>query len=105
MGQPRAVGDACRHCEVPRQEIGGDEDRHADRLDSLGACLSLHCARTANGAGDHGLAGPILGNLLVVSEVGLVTLSSCIVAALWMLIDPGERNPDHPKYRVLDADL
>ena len=34
---------------------------------------------------------------------GLVTLA-CIAATLRMLIDPGERNPNHPKYRVLDAD-
>jgi hypothetical protein len=58
---------------------------------------------TASGAGDHSLAGPLLGNVLVVSGAGLVTLS-CIVAALWILIDPGERDPNHPKYRVLDAD-
>lgn len=48
-------------------------------------------------------AGPLLGNVLVVGGAGLVTLS-CIVAALWMLIDPGERDPHHPKYRVLDVD-
>lgn len=58
---------------------------------------------TANGAGDHGLAGPLLGNVLVAGGAGLVTLS-CIVAALRMLIDPGERDPNHPKCRVLDAD-
>jgi hypothetical protein len=58
---------------------------------------------TASGAGDHSLAGPLLGNVLVVGGAGLVTLS-CIVAALWMLIDPGERDLNHPKYRVLEAD-
>ena len=58
---------------------------------------------TASGASDHSLAGPLLGNLVVVGGAGLVTLS-CIVAALWMLIDPGERDLNHPKYRVLDAD-
>jgi hypothetical protein len=58
---------------------------------------------TASGAGDHSLAGPLLGNMLVAGGAGLVTLS-CIVTALWMLIDPGERDPNHPKYRVLDAD-
>jgi hypothetical protein len=41
--------------------------------------------------------------VLVAGGAGLVTLS-CIAAALWMLIDPGERDPNHPKYRVLDAD-
>jgi hypothetical protein len=41
--------------------------------------------------------------VLVVGVAGLITLN-CIVAALSMLIAPGERDPDHPKYRVLDAD-
>ncbi len=58
---------------------------------------------TASGTGDHSLAGPLLGNVLVVGGAGLVTLS-CIVAALWMLIKPGERDLNHPKYRVLDTD-
>jgi hypothetical protein len=58
---------------------------------------------TASGLGNQSFAGPLLGNLLVVCGAGFVTLS-CIVAALWMLIHPGERDPDHPKYRVLDAD-
>jgi hypothetical protein len=58
---------------------------------------------TAGGAGDHSFAGPPLGNVLVVGVAGLITLN-CIVAALSMLIAPGERDPDHPKYRVLDAD-
>lgn len=58
---------------------------------------------TPNGAGDHSLAGPLLGNVLVAGGAGLVTLS-CIVAALWMLIEPGERDPNHAKYRVLEAD-
>ena len=58
---------------------------------------------TAGGAGDHSLAGPVLGNVLVVGGAGLVTLS-CIAAALWMLINPGERDSNHPKYHVLDAD-
>ncbi|MET4118258.1 hypothetical protein ABIB85_004708 [Bradyrhizobium sp. JR1.5] len=57
----------------------------------------------ANAAGDHSLTGPLLGNVLVAGGAGLVTLS-CIVAALWMLFDPGERDPNHPKYRVLDTD-
>jgi len=41
--------------------------------------------------------------VLVVAAAGLVTLS-CIVAAVWMLIDPGEQDANHPKYRVLDTD-
>ncbi|MBR1170145.1 MULTISPECIES: hypothetical protein [Bradyrhizobium] len=58
---------------------------------------------TAGVAGDASLAGPLLGNLLVAGGAGLVTLT-CIVAALWMLIAPGERDLDHPKYGVLRAD-
>lgn len=58
---------------------------------------------TTGGAGDHTLAGPLLGNVLVAGGAGLVTLV-CIVVALWMLIVPGERDPNHPKYRILDAD-
>ena len=58
---------------------------------------------TASSAGDHSLAGPLFGNVMVMGGAGLVTLS-CIVAAMWMLIDPGERDLNHPKYRVLDAD-
>jgi len=70
-------------------------------LSALGYLCTAHA--TASGAGDHSLAGPVLGNVLVVGGAGLVTLS-CIVAALWMLIYPGERDPNHPKHRVLDAD-
>ena len=81
-GNHGPLSDACRHCEDPRQETGGDDNPYDDRLDSLGAWLSLHCAATADGTGDHRLAGPILGNVLVVSGAGLVTFS-CIVAALF----------------------
>ena len=56
-----------------------------------------------HGYGEHGITGPLFGNLLVASGAGIVTLV-CIVVALRMLIRPGERNPGHPKYRVLDAD-
>jgi hypothetical protein len=63
----------------------------------------LCTAPAATGTGDYSLAGPPLGNALVVGAAGIVTLV-CIAAALWMLIDPGERDPNHPKYRVLDAD-
>ena len=58
---------------------------------------------TAISAGDHSLAGPVFGNVLVMGAAGIITLV-CIAAALWMLIDPGEHDPNHPKYRVLDAD-
>ncbi len=54
-------------------------------------------------ASGHGLAGPVLGNILVASAAGVVTLV-CFVAALRMIIRPGEHDPNHPKYRILSAD-
>ncbi|MGH6679625.1 MAG: hypothetical protein ACREDL_12025 [Bradyrhizobium sp.] len=61
------------------------------------------CTAPVTADGHHGLAGPLLGNVLVAAAAGLVTLVS-IVVALRMIIDPGESDPKHPKYRVLDAD-
>lgn len=69
----------------------------------LSALGYLCTAPAAAGTGDHSLAGPLLGNALVAGVAGLVTLA-CIVAALRMLIAPGEGDPNHPKYRVLDTD-
>jgi hypothetical protein len=69
----------------------------------LSALGYLCTAPAATGTGGYGLAGPLLGNALVAGVAGLVTLA-CIVAALWMLIAPGEGDPNHPKYRVLDTD-
>ncbi len=63
----------------------------------------LCTAPAASGSGGHSFAGPPLGNALVVGATGLITVA-CIAVALWMLVDPGERDPNHPKYRVLDAD-
>ena len=54
---------------------------------------------SANEAG----SGPVLGNALVAGAAGLVTLV-CFIVALRMLIAPGERNPNHPKYRILSPD-
>jgi hypothetical protein len=51
----------------------------------------------------HGLTGPILGNELVVGAAGLVTLL-CLIVALHYLVSPGERDPNHPKYRILSPD-
>jgi len=53
--------------------------------------------------GDDGLIGPVVGNLLVIALVGSVSLA-CFALALRMVIRPGERNLDHPKYRILSAD-
>jgi hypothetical protein len=69
----------------------------------LSALGYLCTAPATGGTGGHGLAGPLLGNALVAGVAGLVTLA-CMVAALWMLIHPDEDDPNHPKYRVLDAD-
>jgi hypothetical protein len=80
-GNHGPLSDACRHCEDLRQETGGDD---ADTILSTPGYLCTAPA-TANGAGDHRLAGPILGNVLVVSGAGLVTLS-CIVAALFRMV-------------------
>lgn len=54
-------------------------------------------------AGHHGLIGPVLGNLFVIALAGTVALA-CIALALRMTFRPGERNSDHPKYRILSAD-
>ncbi len=43
------------------------------------------------------------GNLIVIALTGAVTIA-CFVALLWMLVRPGERDPRHPKYRVLRDD-
>lgn len=49
------------------------------------------------------MGGPPLGNALVALAGGAVTLW-VIVAAIRMLISPGETDPSHPKYRVLRGD-
>ena len=46
---------------------------------------------------------PFLGVVLVAGLGSLATLA-CIVAALRMLIDPGETEADHPKRRILALD-
>lgn len=51
----------------------------------------------------HHLAGPLLGNVLVIAFAGLVTVG-CFLAAIGMLLRPGERDRNHPKYRVLRDD-
>jgi ascorbate-specific PTS system EIIC-type component UlaA len=70
-------------------------------LSALGYLCTAPAA--TGGAGDHTVAGPLLGNVLVAGGAGLVILV-CIMVALWMLIAPGEHDPNHPKYRVLDTD-
>jgi len=49
------------------------------------------------------VTGPLIGNLLVAGIAGVVTMA-VILAAIRMLLRPGEQAPDHPKRRVLDPD-
>lgn len=49
------------------------------------------------------MAAHWLGNLLIVAIFGLGTVA-CFAIAVRMLVRPGEKNPDHPKYRVLHDD-
>ncbi len=51
----------------------------------------------------HHLAGPFVGNVLVIAFASLVTVG-CFVAAIMMLLRPGEKDAHHPKYRVLHDD-
>jgi hypothetical protein len=52
---------------------------------------------------EHHLAGPLLGIAIVAGVCGLITLACC-VAAIWMLVRPGETDPRHPKFIVLRHD-
>jgi hypothetical protein len=61
------------------------------------------CASPPVHLAHHGITGPLFGNALVAGGAAIVTLA-CIVVALRMLVRPGEREPGHPKYRILDAD-
>lgn len=45
----------------------------------------------------------LLGSAFVVGAGGVITVG-CIVAALKMLIRPGEKAADHPKRRILAPD-
>lgn len=73
-----------------------------DRL--LSGLWDTICAAPQDaGANPHALAGPFLGNVLVASLSGLVTVA-CFVVAMRLLIRPGEGDPKHPKYRILSAD-
>ncbi|HLI11189.1 MAG TPA: hypothetical protein VKY65_06275 [Alphaproteobacteria bacterium] len=54
-------------------------------------------------SGSAGSAGTVLGNILVAGAAGVVTLL-CFAVALRLLIRPGERDSNHPKYRILRPD-
>ena len=51
----------------------------------------------------HHLIGPLWGNIVIVATAGAVTVA-CFVAALWMLIRPGETDWHHAKYAILRDD-
>lgn len=51
----------------------------------------------------HHLIGPLWGNLVIISVAGVITIG-CFVAMFWMLLRPGETDPQHPKYGVLRDD-
>lgn len=52
---------------------------------------------------EHHLAGPMIGIVVVGGLCALVTLA-CLVAAIRMLVRPGETDIQHPKYIVLHHD-
>jgi hypothetical protein len=52
---------------------------------------------------EHHLAGPMTGIFFVGGVCVLITLA-CVVAAIRMLIRPGETDVRHPKYIVLRHD-
>jgi hypothetical protein len=51
---------------------------------------------------DH-LAGPTWGNVIIIVVAGAVAIG-CIVAMVWMLLRPGENDPEHPKFTILRED-
>lgn len=52
---------------------------------------------------DHHMAGPLLGNLVIIAISGVITVG-CFIAMFWMLFRPGERDPRHPKYDIFRDD-
>ncbi|MEO6986676.1 MAG: hypothetical protein ABI155_15180 [Paralcaligenes sp.] len=51
----------------------------------------------------HHLMGPMIGNMVIITILGLGTIA-CFVVAIMLLLHPGEKNEDHPKYRILHDD-
>lgn len=49
------------------------------------------------------LAGPWIGNVLIIALFGMGTIV-CFAVAIRMLLRPGEENKNHPKYRILRDD-
>jgi hypothetical protein len=51
----------------------------------------------------HHLIGPYWGNVIIIGIAGAITIA-CFAAMFWMLRNPGETDPHHPKYSVLRHD-
>jgi hypothetical protein len=51
---------------------------------------------------DH-LIGPLWGNVIILTLAGAITVA-CFAAMFWMILRPGEKDPDHPKYDILTQD-
>ncbi|MDE2150555.1 MAG: hypothetical protein KGJ55_12170 [Gammaproteobacteria bacterium] len=49
------------------------------------------------------LTGPFWGIAAIVLIAGAITVA-CFAAMVWMLVRPGERRRDHPKYLVIDEE-
>lgn len=49
------------------------------------------------------VSAPLWGMVLVAGVAGVAALA-CIVAAVRMLLRPGERDPRHVKYQILRPD-
>lgn len=61
------------------------------------------CGHSIAVPGPDSAAWLVLLNIVILVIPALVTAGS-IIACVWWLVRPGERNPDHPKYRILAAD-
>lgn len=48
-------------------------------------------------------ASHLIGNLVIIAVFGLGTIG-CFVAAVVMLVRPGEQDEHHPKYLIMDDD-
>ena len=52
---------------------------------------------------DHHMAGPLIGNIIIILAAGTITLG-CFVAMFWMLLWPGETDRHHSKYDIFRDD-
>ncbi|MER1964619.1 hypothetical protein ABS757_08095 [Castellaniella sp. FW104-7G2B] len=48
-------------------------------------------------------ANHLIGNLIIIAVFGLGAIG-CFVAAIIMLVKPGEQDKNHPKYLIMDDD-